>query len=1191
MVSDRSDVRTVRIFVSSPNDVDFERQRVDRVAERLTHAFGGRVAFKTVRWERKVYGSHAPFQPQIPESAECDLVIAIFWSRLGTPLAESFARMENGERYPSGSAYEVLNALEARKRGEKPDVYVFRKTAPPSDNSEDARGQWKDLNAFFTRWFQTPDGEYLRAYHRFQTVDEFEQLIRKLLEDWVEEHVPRDRKLIWPVETMGSPFRALLPFDAKHAAIFFGRDRKVTRAVEQLQNAARALRSARSGPRSVPLLLIVGESGAGKSSLMRAGLAPRLTVPGVVPAVDHWRTAIMRLGDDPDPFLTLAKALLVTDDEEEHGFGTALPELRDHGCATPEQLADLLAQGAEISARKKRAPAAVPIIRALAQVQAGERTRGGFKRRVRANLLLLVDQLENIFAADISDAQRAAFARLMFALCATRRVWVVATLRSDIYARIITPGDFLALKDAGAVYDLAAPGESELTEIVHKSAAAAGLTYEQHAETHERLDERILKDAHGKNTLPLLQFALDRLFQEREIVGDEVRLTFAAYEAMHGLDGAIHQAAEAALVPLGDAEIDALPRLLRCLAVPVHDRESATGVGSDLTVRTVPKTAAINSEATERLVKALVDARIVIATGSERKSGGDDAGLLGVSHQRVFESWERARRIVAEHKEFFRIRDEVEAQRQRWQDRGRPAALLLAKGVPLAEAQKIVKDYGEELEEDLRAYVTASNRRAQRLNIFMAAAAAVFAILFVGAAVLGFAAERAQRFATANYTAAKDAVDDLVTVITESMRDIQGIRVETVQNILGIVDKTIRKVETVSLDDPQLARIRAEMLFQGGKTYQKKEDHARAMASAAESLAIRSKLTRFERWKSTPSEFEATPALWRWELSQSLEFVGDLHRQAQNFQAARDHFDDTLAVRRRLILEAPDNDEWALGISVVHIRLGDLDLRSNLAAALRNYEASLAIAARYLNRKPKDDRWQRELSWAFNKVGDVKMKAGETKASAGDRAAMRAELTAALDAFENGLCLRRQISARAPSRTELRRDITFSLERIGNGKSRLDDRPGAELAYFEALSLRRGLSESVPDNALYKGDVAAMLELIGDHYLPHDVKGALAFYDAAVDLREQVAKAAANDPRARQNLANAQRKLADARKIAAENKLPVEDFTGRWWMKPVADAEAAFEKRLAELAADPQACWERVVAAVNEITATTASTR
>ena len=288
------------------------------------------------------------------------------------------------------------------------------------------------------------------------------------------------------------------------------------------------------------------------------------------------------------------------------------------------------------------------------------------RRRLRTNLLLLVDQLENIFAAHITDEKRAAFARLLFALCATRRVWAVATIRSDIYPRLITPGDFLALKDVGGVYDLAAPGESELAEIVHKSAAAAGLVYEMDHRTGERLDERILLDAQGKNTLPLLQFALEQLYENRATVEvaatstepahREVRLTVAAYDAMDGLGGAIDQTAEAALAGLGPSEVAALPRLLRCLAVPVDDHNSATSGGSELTVRVTPANEAVPDDATARLVKVLTEARIIVATGSDDEQEADREALFGISHQRVFESWNRARLIIAEHKDFFRIR-------------------------------------------------------------------------------------------------------------------------------------------------------------------------------------------------------------------------------------------------------------------------------------------------------------------------------------------------------------------------------------------------------------------------------------------------------------------------------------------------------------------------------------------------------
>src|SRR5580700_5942086 len=135
-------VRKVKAFVSSPGDVAVERARIDLVARRLNEAFAGLVEIETIRWERKFYSSHAGFQDQIPPAAGSDLVIAIFWSRLGTPLPESFARMAGGERYPSGTAYEVLTAIEERKKGDRPDVYVFRKTETFAGATDQAKAQW-----------------------------------------------------------------------------------------------------------------------------------------------------------------------------------------------------------------------------------------------------------------------------------------------------------------------------------------------------------------------------------------------------------------------------------------------------------------------------------------------------------------------------------------------------------------------------------------------------------------------------------------------------------------------------------------------------------------------------------------------------------------------------------------------------------------------------------------------------------------------------------------------------------------------------------------------------------------------------------------------------------------------------------------------------------------------------------------
>src|SRR5580692_4285778 len=129
---------TYRIFVSSPGDAHFERLRVDRVVARLNGELAGAVRLVTVRWETAFYSAHDTFQAQIPLSTDCNIVVAIFRSRLGTELPPDFPRMADGEPYPSGTAYEVLTAIARRQQGSAlPDVFVFRCAEVPTVRVDD----------------------------------------------------------------------------------------------------------------------------------------------------------------------------------------------------------------------------------------------------------------------------------------------------------------------------------------------------------------------------------------------------------------------------------------------------------------------------------------------------------------------------------------------------------------------------------------------------------------------------------------------------------------------------------------------------------------------------------------------------------------------------------------------------------------------------------------------------------------------------------------------------------------------------------------------------------------------------------------------------------------------------------------------------------------------------------------------
>ena len=106
-------MRKVTIFVSSPKDVAPERGRVQAVTAKLNREYEGLIRFETLLWEEHFYTADKSFQPQIPEAVASDIVVSIFWTRIGTELPANFPRMPKGKPYPSGTAYELLTALEA----------------------------------------------------------------------------------------------------------------------------------------------------------------------------------------------------------------------------------------------------------------------------------------------------------------------------------------------------------------------------------------------------------------------------------------------------------------------------------------------------------------------------------------------------------------------------------------------------------------------------------------------------------------------------------------------------------------------------------------------------------------------------------------------------------------------------------------------------------------------------------------------------------------------------------------------------------------------------------------------------------------------------------------------------------------------------------------------------------------------
>jgi hypothetical protein len=409
---------TIRIFISSPSDVRPERLKAEQIVARLDREFAYHFHVEAVLWEREPLVATRHFQDpeNIPEPRGSDIVVVILWSRLGVLLPADKFRGAISERCPvTGTEWEFENALAAARAHGVPELLLYRKivsaTATLNDRKalDEQLAQLDLVEDFIGRWFRSTDGESLSAAsHSFGATAEFEEQLYIHLRALLERRagaVPEGVVIRWHQ----APFRALLSYEYEDAPVFFGR----TRARNELRELL-----ARRIEGGAAFVLVFGASGSGKSSLVKAGLLPDLTLTGMVGRIGLVRRAVMRPSDSgSDPLAALAAAILSP---------TALPELAGFHY-TLERLCTLLTKLPE--------EAHLPIEQGLAE--AGK--TANLAEIAEARLVIVVDQLEEIFTIDdLSETAREGFFAALGKLAKSGLVWIVATMRSDFFDRLET---------------------------------------------------------------------------------------------------------------------------------------------------------------------------------------------------------------------------------------------------------------------------------------------------------------------------------------------------------------------------------------------------------------------------------------------------------------------------------------------------------------------------------------------------------------------------------------------------------------------------------------------------------------------------------------------------------------------------------------------------------------------------------
>ncbi|MEP2655755.1 MAG: trypsin-like peptidase domain-containing protein [Sedimentitalea sp.] len=456
---------------------------------------------------------------------------------------------------------------------------------------------------------------------------------------------------IWPL--LAKPYKELFSFTEEDADLFFGRDLFIEELREKLEAQS--------------YLTLIGPSGSGKSSVVMAGLVHRLRQEG------GWAVVDCRPGRRPLYRLAYALEALTSAPTDTAGaLARRATELEDQLRGDPERIV--------------------------------EHTETLLSRlHGRQRLLLVLDQFEELFthddaarvgkeeALEASERQRE-FIAVLAAIGRQGRkcqLRAIATMRADFTGRALQDRVLSdLLRDADVKLGPMTP--AELASAVENPASRFGVSFEQGL-----VPQIVTVSAGSVGSLPLLQFALDRLWRRQQ----NGKLTRSAYKDIGGVEGALAEHAEDVFVHLDPEGQSRARRILTRLV-----RLAGPGEQSEDT-RAVVTRAEIGEE-NWRMVQMLTQERLIM-TGRAPETGEETAEVI---HEALIRAWPRLRDWLNEDREFGLWRQRLKGDVARWNGTNQDALL---RGELLAEAETRMTSHKDDLNDAERDFIDASTKIAR----------------------------------------------------------------------------------------------------------------------------------------------------------------------------------------------------------------------------------------------------------------------------------------------------------------------------------------------------------------------------------------------------------------------------------------------------------------------------------------------
>ncbi len=453
------------------------------------------------------------------------------------------------------------------------------------------------------------------------------------------------------------PYKGLAYFDCKEedARYFYGRRAQTDDLLEKVRQGN--------------FLAVLGASGSGKSSVVRAGLLYQLKQGRRLSGSDRWQIHILRPGEHP--LQSLALAFLE-------------PGLSEVDRATQFAKAkDLIGTGA---------------VGLECLIAASTASR----------VMLVVDQFEEVFTLCRDSTERQQFFEcLLGALERTgNKLCLVLAMRADFFGKCAEQEYAgLATQIEKHLVTVKPMKREELEQAITEPAKQVGLEVEQELVT------QMIADVDGSpGSLPLLQYTLTELWNERTH-----RLTLSTYARLGGVKGTLQKRATEVFESLAEQEQQVAKRIFLEL--------TQLGEGTEDTRRQVFKRDLVSLQQSEVLVEQvlqkLADAKLVVTSELiEKGAGAGRVAVVDIAHEALIRHWPLLREWVNENREAIRIERKIEEAAEEWLRNGKPEEMAyLLQGPKLTEAENFLQDYADTVlfSSLAREFIQVSQRERDRI--------------------------------------------------------------------------------------------------------------------------------------------------------------------------------------------------------------------------------------------------------------------------------------------------------------------------------------------------------------------------------------------------------------------------------------------------------------------------------------------